>query len=164
MNLNKWYLTVIQYWALFHHDEVRLFGKGKIEIVNLTDSGVTVGRGILEPWWSWKKCVKPLVNTTSWQAPYTSYIISGELKLGWMMVQKLKVDLVILLLYRLDIIRGLSEMHHVLWSTLLVWGSLRRKKNEWVNSTKSTLLFVAWKTRLFYDRRLNRKMWYTYSM
>ncbi|HZI71200.1 MAG TPA: hypothetical protein VFD60_08570 [Nitrososphaeraceae archaeon] len=32
-------------------DEVMVFGKGKVEIVNLTDSVVTVGRGILEPRW-----------------------------------------------------------------------------------------------------------------
>lgn len=61
-------------------DEVRTFEKGKIEIVNFPDSGVTIGRGTLEPGWSWEKCIKPLVNTDSCQAPHTSYIISGRIK------------------------------------------------------------------------------------
>ena len=41
----------------------RTFDKGKIQLANLGD--VTVGRGILEPGWSWEKCVKPIVNTNS---------------------------------------------------------------------------------------------------
>lgn len=48
-------------------DEVRTFEKGKIEIVNFPDSGVTIGRGTLEPGWSWEKCIKPLVKTDSCQ-------------------------------------------------------------------------------------------------
>jgi hypothetical protein len=61
-------------------DEARTFEKGKIEILNFTESGVTIGRGTLEPGWSWEKCIKPLVNTNSCQAPHTSYIISGRMK------------------------------------------------------------------------------------
>lgn len=61
-------------------DEVRTFEKGKVEIVNFADSGVTIGRGTLEPGWSWEKCIKPLVNTDSCQASHTSYIISGRIK------------------------------------------------------------------------------------
>jgi hypothetical protein len=61
-------------------DEVRTFEKGKIEIVNFPDSGVTIGRGTLEPGWSWSKCIKLLVNTDSCQASHTSYIISGRIK------------------------------------------------------------------------------------
>jgi hypothetical protein len=34
----------------------------------------------LEPRWSWSKCIKPLVNTDSCQAPHASYIISGGMK------------------------------------------------------------------------------------
>jgi hypothetical protein len=44
------------------------------------DSGVTIGRGTLEPGWSWEKCIKSLVNTDSCQAPHTSYTISGRMK------------------------------------------------------------------------------------
>jgi hypothetical protein len=35
-------------------DETRTFEKGKIELANLGD--VTIGRGVLEPGWSWEKC------------------------------------------------------------------------------------------------------------
>jgi hypothetical protein len=58
-------------------DEVRTFEKGKVEIVNL--GNVVMGRATLEPGWSWSKCVKPLVNTNSCQAPHTSCIISGRM-------------------------------------------------------------------------------------
>ena len=45
----------------------RNFEKGKIETVTLGESGVTIGRSIFEPGWSWEKCVKPIVKTTSFQ-------------------------------------------------------------------------------------------------
>ena len=59
-------------------DETRTFEKGKIELANLDD--VVIGRATFEPGWSWEKCVKPLVNTNSCQAPHTQYMISGRLK------------------------------------------------------------------------------------
>jgi uncharacterized cupin superfamily protein len=59
-------------------DEVRRFENGKIELVTLGD--VTVGRGILEPGWSWEKCVKPIAKTESCQAPHTQYIVSGKMR------------------------------------------------------------------------------------
>ena len=59
-------------------DVTRTFEKGKIELANLGD--VTIGRGILEPGWSWEKCVKPIVKTNSCQAPHTQYIVSGRMK------------------------------------------------------------------------------------
>ena len=59
-------------------DEVRKFENGKIELANLGD--VTIGRAVLEPGWSWEKCVKPLVKTDSCQAPHTQYIVSGRIK------------------------------------------------------------------------------------
>jgi quercetin dioxygenase-like cupin family protein len=60
-------------------DEVRTFEKGKVEIVNL--GNVIIGRATFEPGWSWAKCVKPLVHTESCQAPHTSVIISGRMKI-----------------------------------------------------------------------------------
>jgi hypothetical protein len=33
----------------------------KIQLANLGD--ITIGRGILEPGWSWEKCVKPIAKT-----------------------------------------------------------------------------------------------------
>ena len=59
-------------------DETRTFEKGKIELAKLGD--VTIGRATLEPGWSWEKCVKPLVNSNSCQAPHTQYMISGRMK------------------------------------------------------------------------------------
>jgi hypothetical protein len=54
------------------------FEKGKVDIVNFGD--MTIGGAIFEPGWSWSKCVKPIVNTNSCQAPHTQYVISGRLK------------------------------------------------------------------------------------
>jgi hypothetical protein len=59
-------------------DETRSFDKSKVELVKLGDN--VVGRGILEPGWSWEKCVKPVVKTDSCQLPHTQYIVSGRLK------------------------------------------------------------------------------------
>jgi hypothetical protein len=42
-------------WIL--HDETQTFEKGKIDLVNL--GNIVIGRGILEPGWSWEKCLKP---------------------------------------------------------------------------------------------------------
>jgi hypothetical protein len=61
----------------FSRDETRTFEKGKIEIANLGDT--TIGRAILEPGWSWEKCVKPIAKTNSCQAPHRQYI-SGRMK------------------------------------------------------------------------------------
>jgi quercetin dioxygenase-like cupin family protein len=59
-------------------DETRTFEKGKVELVILKT--VTIGRSVFEPGWSWDKCVKPIVKTNSCEAPHTSVIISGRLK------------------------------------------------------------------------------------
>jgi hypothetical protein len=59
-------------------DEVRKFDKGKVELVNI--GGATIGRGIFEPGWRWSKSVKPLVNTSSCEAPHFQYHVSGTLK------------------------------------------------------------------------------------
>jgi hypothetical protein len=59
-------------------DDTRTFEKGKVEIVNF--GNMTIGRAIFEPGWSWSKCVKPIVNTNSCQAPHTQYVVSGRLK------------------------------------------------------------------------------------
>jgi uncharacterized protein DUF861 len=59
-------------------DKVLRFENGKIELANLGD--VTIGRAVLEPGWSWEKCVKPLVKTDSCLAPHIQYIVSGRIK------------------------------------------------------------------------------------
>jgi hypothetical protein len=50
-------------------DESRSFEGGKIEFANLGD--ITIGRGVFQHRWSWKKCVKPIVNAHNCQAPHT---------------------------------------------------------------------------------------------
>lgn len=57
-------------------DETQTLEKGKIDLVNL--GNIVIGRGILEPGWSWEKCLKPIVKTNSCQAPHTEYFISGN--------------------------------------------------------------------------------------
>ena len=71
--------TKMQSKSLLSPDEGRTFENGKIDVVNF-DNGVTIGRATFEPSWSWEKCVKPIVKTESCQAPHTSYIISGRMK------------------------------------------------------------------------------------
>lgn len=72
-------MTSIKKKSLNAPDEVRTFDKGKVEIANLGD--VVIGRGTLEPGWSWDKCVKPIVKTDSCKAPHTSYMVSGRMKI-----------------------------------------------------------------------------------
>jgi hypothetical protein len=59
-------------------DETRSFDKSKVELVKVGDT--IVGRGKLEPGWTWESCVKPTVKTASCQLAHTQYIVSGRLK------------------------------------------------------------------------------------
>src|SRR5918992_5090423 len=77
-NLTKWRQKFRKKSLDSSPDETRTFEKGKIELANLGD--VTIGRGILEPGWSWEKCVKPIAKTNSCQAPHIQYFVSGRLK------------------------------------------------------------------------------------
>ena len=58
-------------------DELRVFDKGRLELVSL--GGVTFGRATFHPGWRWSTSVKPLVNTRSCEAPHLQYHISGRL-------------------------------------------------------------------------------------
>ena len=58
-------------------DEVRQFGHGKMEIVNI--GGGTVGRAVFEPGWRWSIDVKPIAGTDLCQAPHFLYQISGRM-------------------------------------------------------------------------------------
>lgn len=58
-------------------DELRVFDKGRLELVSL--GGVTFGRATFQPGWRWSTSVKPLVNTRSCEAPHLQYHISGRL-------------------------------------------------------------------------------------
>ncbi len=59
-------------------DEIRIFPKGKVELVTI--GGVTFGRGTFEPGWKWSESLKPIVKTQSCEAPHTQYHVSGRLK------------------------------------------------------------------------------------
>jgi quercetin dioxygenase-like cupin family protein len=71
--------TSIEKKSVNSPDEIRTFDKGKVELTTFND-GATIGRITLEPGWSWDKCVKPIVNTNSCQAPHTQYMVSGRMK------------------------------------------------------------------------------------
>lgn len=86
-------------------DETRKFEKGKVEIANF--GNMTIGRAIFEPGWSWSKCVKPIVNTNSCQAPHTQYIISGRLKVAMDEEQNKNLGQVMLLSSLQDMMLGL---------------------------------------------------------
>jgi quercetin dioxygenase-like cupin family protein len=59
-------------------DEVRIFEKGKLELVNIR--GGVVGRLTLEPGWRWSTHVKPIVKTDWCEAPHFQYMVSGRLR------------------------------------------------------------------------------------
>lgn len=58
-------------------DEVRQFGHGKMEIVNI--GGGAVGRAVFEPGWRWSNDIKPVAGTDLCQAPHFLYQISGRM-------------------------------------------------------------------------------------
>ena len=68
----------IQKKTLSSPDETRTFEKGKIEFAKVGNT--SFGRTYFEPGWSWEKCVKPIVKTESCEAPHTTYVISGKLR------------------------------------------------------------------------------------
>ena len=60
-------------------DEVRNFGKGKLELVKV--NGGLIGKGTFEPGWKWSEHVKPIAKTDLCEAPHFQYVVSGEMKL-----------------------------------------------------------------------------------
>jgi len=58
-------------------DEIREFGKGRLELVKI--GGATVGRAVFEPGWKWSKHVKPIAKTEWCEAPHFQYHVSGTL-------------------------------------------------------------------------------------
>jgi hypothetical protein len=59
-------------------DEVRVFPKGKVELVTI--GGATIGRATLEPGWRWSTSVQPIAKTKSCEAPHYQYHVAGTLK------------------------------------------------------------------------------------
>lgn len=58
-------------------DEVRKFGHGRVELLNINDG--TVGRLVLEPGWRWSVDVKPIAGTDWCEAPHFQYQVSGTI-------------------------------------------------------------------------------------
>ncbi len=58
-------------------DEVREFGHGQAEILNMGPGAV--GRLTLQPGWRWSVDVKPIAGTEWCEAPHFQYLLSGLL-------------------------------------------------------------------------------------
>jgi hypothetical protein len=59
-------------------DEVRVFPKGKLELLRFGEA--VVGRATFEPGWRWSTSVQPLVKTGSCEAPHFQYHVAGTLE------------------------------------------------------------------------------------
>jgi hypothetical protein len=60
-------------------DELRTFGKGRLELLH-TPAG-DVGRMILQPGWRWSEHVRPIAGTSLCQAAHFGYQQSGRLRI-----------------------------------------------------------------------------------
>ena len=56
-------------------DEVRVFPKGKLELITI--GGATIGRATLEPGWRWSTSVQPIAKTKSCEGPICSITFRG---------------------------------------------------------------------------------------
>ena len=70
-------MQAVEQKAFAQPDEVRVFDKGKLELVNIR--GGAVGRLTLEPGWRWSTHVKPIAKTDWCEAPHFQYVVSGRL-------------------------------------------------------------------------------------
>ena len=57
-------------------DEVRIFDKGRFEIVRV--GGMTVGRASYEPGWKWSQHVAPVAGTPLCEIEHVGMVISGR--------------------------------------------------------------------------------------
>lgn len=57
-------------------DEVRLFEKGKFEIVHI--GSITVGRATYEPGWKWSEHVSPIAGTAFCEVEHVGMVVSGR--------------------------------------------------------------------------------------
>jgi len=71
-------LEKVEVKNLVKADEVRVFKKGRLELVNV--GGRMVGRAVFQPGWKWSSHVKPIVKTRSCEAPHFQYQIAGRMK------------------------------------------------------------------------------------
>jgi hypothetical protein len=57
-------------------DEIRIFEKGKFEVVRV--GGMTIGRASYEPGWKWSTHVGPTAGTQSCQVEHVGMVLSGR--------------------------------------------------------------------------------------
>ncbi len=57
-------------------DEVRLFEKGRFEIIRI--GGMTIGRATYEPGWKWSQHVSPTAGTLFCEVEHVGMVISGR--------------------------------------------------------------------------------------
>ncbi|HEY2120315.1 MAG TPA: cupin domain-containing protein [Candidatus Acidoferrum sp.] len=57
-------------------DEVRVFEKGRFEIVKI--GGLTIGRASYEPGWKWSKHVAPLAGAPLCEVEHVGMVVSGR--------------------------------------------------------------------------------------
>ena len=57
-------------------DEVRLFDKGKFELVTL--GGMTVGRATYDPGWKWSERISPQAGTPLCEVEHVGLVVSGR--------------------------------------------------------------------------------------
>jgi len=58
-------------------DETRNFEKGKLLLTYVGNT--SIAKMILEPGWTWEKCIKPIAKTESCEASHTQYVESGRI-------------------------------------------------------------------------------------
>lgn len=56
-------------------DEVRLFDKGKLELVRV--GNMTVGRATYQPGWKWSEHVSPIAGTAFCEVEHVGLVVSG---------------------------------------------------------------------------------------
>jgi len=57
-------------------DEVRVFEKGKFELLRI--GGMTIGRATYEPGWKWSTHVGPLVGKNCCEVEHVGFVLSGR--------------------------------------------------------------------------------------
>jgi hypothetical protein len=57
-------------------DEVRVFAKGRFEIVHI--GGLTIGRASYEPGWKWSQHVAALAGTALCEVEHVGLVVSGR--------------------------------------------------------------------------------------
>ena len=60
-------------------DEVRLYEKGRTELVRLGD--LSIGRDIAEPGWRWSLHVKPIAGTRRCEILHQGFVMSGRMRI-----------------------------------------------------------------------------------